>query len=130
MRRTPRSFDGHHGSVPNRNNRRPLGKLTAGAKELYTAPPSEQELAGTGLTPEDYEGEDFEVWPENWPAFSVFCQMSTQWRVGLNGPTGLDYNVLFKIMSRLGLPDDEYDVMFSDVRVMEVAALEAARADD
>ena len=56
--------------------------------------------------------------------------MSTQWRVGLNGPTGLDYNVLFKIMSRLGLPDDEYDVMFSDVRVMEVAAISAMRETD
>ncbi len=34
------------------------------------------------------------VWPENWPAFRLFCDVQSQWRTGPGGPIGLDYNVL------------------------------------
>lgn len=56
--------------------------------------------------------------------------MRTQWRVGMSGPVGLDYNVLFRVLDRLNLSYDDYDEMFADVRAMESAALCAVRAED
>ncbi|WP_425286327.1 DUF1799 domain-containing protein [Candidatus Fukatsuia endosymbiont of Tuberolachnus salignus] len=31
------------------------------------------------------------MWPDIWPSFLVMRAMSTQWRTGMAGPTGLDY---------------------------------------
>ena len=56
--------------------------------------------------------------------------MRTQWRVGMSGPIGLDYNVLFRMLDRLNLSSSDYEVMFSDVQAMEFSALEAVRAED
>lgn len=56
--------------------------------------------------------------------------MRTQWRIGMAGPIGLDYGVLFRLLDRMNLSPDGYDEIFSDVRAMESAALEAVRADD
>ena len=53
--------------------------------------------------------------------------MDTQWRVGMNGPTGLDFNVLYRKMDRMGLSPDEYDQLEADVSVMEAAALDTMR---
>ena len=53
--------------------------------------------------------------------------MSTQWRVGMGGPTGLDYNVLLRLMDRLHLSDEDHEAMLDDVRAMERAALEEIR---
>lgn len=50
-------------------------------------------------------------------------RMQTQWRVGMNGPTGLDYNVLFRFLDRMDLDADDYDEMIADVQVMELEAL-------
>ena len=66
-----------------------------------------------------------EVWPENWPAWTLFTRLGTQWRVGANGATGLDHNVMFKRLDRMGLSADDYDQMDDDIRVMERAALTA-----
>jgi len=68
-------------------------------------------------------GEPAEVWPENWPAFALFCDLQTQWRVGAMGPVGLDYNVLFHKLDRMDLAPDEYEQLESDVRTMELEAL-------
>lgn len=64
-----------------------------------------------------------EVWPENWPAWVLFCEMSGQWRSGFNGPTALDYTALFMRMDRLGLADPDWQDLFADVRTLESAAL-------
>lgn len=93
---------------------------------LYARPPSEEELAGTGLTAEDY-AEEAEIWPENAPAFELFALMRTQWDVGMSGPTGLKYPVLFEMMDRKGVDSDDWWATFDDVRQMEAAALEAMR---
>lgn len=60
-----------------------------------------------------------EVWPENIEVFQLFSLLQTQWRTGMSGPTGLDYNVLFTYMDKLGLSMD----LLPDVRIMESAAL-------
>lgn len=40
----------------------------------------------------DLPDEDaFYLWPENLPAFELWAELQTQWRVGVQGPTGLDY---------------------------------------
>lgn len=72
---------------------------------------------------EDYEHETVDLWPENQSAISLFSSVSTQWRVGAMGPTGLDYNVLFICMGRMRLSDAEYDQLFEDMRVVEAEAL-------
>jgi hypothetical protein len=46
------------------------------------------------------EPEYFEIEPEAWPAMEIFLACQTQWRMGLNGPIGLDYiavSWLFKL---------------------------------
>ena len=73
------------------------------------------------LTEEDY---DVDVFPENWTTVSLFMRLRTQWRSGFAGLTGLDYSPLFSMLDRLRLPDDEYDVLFSEIQIMEAAALD------
>jgi hypothetical protein len=68
-----------------------------------------------------------EVWPENWPAFTLFTRLGSQWRVGMNGAIGLDHNVLFHRMDRMGLSADDYAQLDDDICVMEQAALSAIR---
>ncbi len=69
---------------------------------MYDPGPSEEELDAIGLLREDVEDtSDVEVWPENWVPFKVFNKVSTQWRVGAGGATGLDYNVVYSTMDRM-----------------------------
>lgn len=49
--------------------------------------------------------------------------MGTQWRVGMSGATGLDYNVLYRKMDRMGLAPAEYDDLEAEVAILEDAAL-------
>ena len=93
---------------------------------MYARMPSEEELAGTGLSVEDY-AEEAEVWPENLQTFELFSLMRTQWDAGMGGPTGLKYPVLFELMDRRGIACDDWWQMLDDVRAMEAAALEAMR---
>ncbi|WP_297111568.1 DUF1799 domain-containing protein [Tessaracoccus sp.] len=72
-----------------------------------------------------FSDDDFEceVWPENWPSFQLFAELRTQWRHGLNGPTGLDYTAVLAVLRAKRLPRERADEMFADIRVMERAAL-------
>lgn len=93
---------------------------------MYEKPPSEEELAAFGLTLDDYET-IIEIWPENWEAVKLFDFLGTQWRVGANGATGLDYNILYHKMDRMGLSAEEFERMEGDIRAMELVALKAMR---
>lgn len=64
-----------------------------------------------------------EVWPENWQALELFDVMSTQWRVGMSGATGLDFGVLYHKMDRMGLTPERYAELENEIRVMEQEAL-------
>jgi len=68
-----------------------------------------------------------DLWPDNIGAVNVFISMSTQWRVGMGGPTGLDYNALASVMDLVGVPKEDRPAIFDDVRVLEDAALETIR---
>jgi hypothetical protein len=61
-------------------------------------------------------------------AVNVFIAVGTQWRVGMAGATGLDYNVLYRKLDRMGLTPARYDELAEEVRTLEDAALETMRA--
>lgn len=75
------------------------------------------------MTLADIPEEEYEVWPDNWPAFLLFEAMSTQWRVGMGGAAGLDYNALSPVASMLGMKRREIPEVFHDIRVMEAEAM-------
>lgn len=80
-------------------------------------------LQAFGLTKADIPDEIVEVLPDNWDAFLAFDAMSTQWRVGAVGATGLDYNVLPLILESLEIDKRDTISVFSNLRVMESEAL-------
>lgn len=79
------------------------------------------------MTVEEAGGEAVEVWPDNLAAVNVFIAMSTQWRTGMNGATGMDYSALPEVMRMTGIPRRDWSELFEAIRVMEDAALEQMR---
>lgn len=68
-----------------------------------------------------------DVWPENWPALTLFLAMETQWRVAPSGGyLGLDYAALPAVLDLLGIAPDRRRALFGDLRVMESEVLTAA----
>ncbi|WP_150659099.1 DUF1799 domain-containing protein [Pseudomonas fluorescens] len=94
--------------------------MISAARALYQ--PTFKGQDAFGFSAEDYSDE-FEVWPDNWPAFTVFEAMSTQWRTGACGATGMDYGVLLNVMCLSGVPVKDRTAIFHDLRVMEAEAL-------
>ncbi|WP_394789114.1 DUF1799 domain-containing protein [Rhodoferax sp.] len=76
------------------------------------------------------EPPSFYLWPENLEPFQFFLSLSTQWRVGVNGCTGLDYQVVrSEIEVREGsscraMVAQRRNRLFQMVQAMEVGALE------
>lgn len=67
------------------------------------------------------EDEDFLVWPENWLAVRAFLAVSSQWNVGMNGPTGLDYSRVRAGLEMAGI--EVTPELFGKLRMLESAAL-------
>ena len=84
----------------------------------------------SGLTRADFDCEIVEVWPENWRAFCLLCDLQTQWRGAGTTIVGLDYNVMYRKMDRMDLSAEEYDELESDMRTAEAGALDAINAKD
>ena len=79
---------------------------------------------------EECSHEDTLIFPDNWKSVSVFRDMQTQWRVGAIGAIGLDYTALETIPTvRRIKDDDEYEEVFSDLQMMERAALQHIREE-
>ena len=78
-------------------------------------------MASFGLSAGSYDEQVIEVWPDVWPAFLIFQSVSTQWRTGAAGVTGLDYNVLPWLMKIHNVEDEA--AMLADIRIMERTAL-------
>ena len=92
---------------------------------MYARAPTAAELEGTGFTIDDYaDDEPIELWPENERAINLFTSLSTQWRIGMSGATGLDYSPFFTRMDRMRLSDDDYEILFDDIRIIESEALQ------
>lgn len=51
-------------------------------------------------------------------------RLQTQWYVGgMGSRTGLNYLVVFAMLDRLNLSESDRELMFSDIRILESAAL-------
>lgn len=90
---------------------------------MYESGPSDEDLAAFGMTRADVPDEEFDVFPDAWPAFVTLNAMSTQWRVGMGGPVGLDYGVISDVTALLGFTKKQTAKLFPDLRVMEAEAL-------
>ena len=88
----------------------------------------EAELKAFGLSAADFDHEVIEIWPDCLEAYSVFDDMNTQWRVGMSGPTGLDYSALPIVLEANNVKISKE--LLSDLRVMEVAALKEMSKKD
>lgn len=92
---------------------------------MFRAPPTSEELASIRAAHLDY----FElvpvvpVWPENKEATLAFLALSTQWRVGASGRTGLDYQAIPITLDLLDIPADRQKAIFQDIRMLEAGAL-------
>jgi len=95
---------------------------------MYEAGPTDDELAIAGLT-RDEVATSVEIWPDNYQAYLLFCTMDTQWRIGMSGPTGLDYAALPMALRMIAAPRTDWQQLMADVRVMESAALQAMRKE-
>lgn len=113
---------GHHHRISGRTDGRPKGKLKRATEALYWKEPAPEDIP-PGFLPEDYSSPEVDLWPENWPAIDLFTKLHTQWRIGVNGPIGLDYNVVLHELDRRGLNCDDYDDLFGCIREIEQAAL-------
>jgi len=89
---------------------------------------TQQDLSAFGMPAEmlavvNTVPDDVAVWPEHETAVEIFAAMSTQWRVGFAGATGMDYAALPAVMDCYAVPEDKRRDVFSEVRVMEDEAL-------
>ena len=80
-----------------------------------------------GLTLDDLGDTAAQVWPENLPAVNAFIALSTQWRVGMAGATGIDYTAVPTVLRLTGLPRADWPDAFDGLRIMEAEALEIMR---
>ncbi|MBS0507581.1 MAG: DUF1799 domain-containing protein [Proteobacteria bacterium] len=87
-----------------------------------------QALASFGLLPpgdgDDAEGAELWLWPDNRPAWDLWLCLSTQWRVGMGGATGLDYAGVQAAMQLMGVARKDRAELFALVRAMEGATLD------
>lgn len=70
---------------------------------------------------------EFEIYPDNARTVALFIDMLTQWRVGVNGATGLDYNVIPMLFKLRRVKKKHRNDVFDGLKVMERAALEAIK---
>jgi len=90
-------------------------------------------LALVGLSPEDTGelpvtplAQEWHLWPCNLHAWSIWCRLQTQWRVGGMGSiTGLDYTAVWATLE--GLAVRKRREVFGVLQEMERAALEVWR---
>ncbi|MEG1971379.1 MAG: DUF1799 domain-containing protein [Burkholderiaceae bacterium] len=75
------------------------------------------------LVPDTAAEPEFELWSEHEAVVHLFVDCMTQWRIGMVGATGLDYAVLPCLFELHGVAPPARARLFSDLRVMENAAL-------
>lgn len=62
------------------------------------------------------------MWEENWPVLELFLRVQTQWRVGMNGPVGLDYVAVAWVL-KLTAEEANHRALLEDLQIMEGAVL-------
>ena len=66
----------------------------------------------------------YHLWPENLQAWNCWIGVQTQWRIGMSGPTGLDYQGVSAYLDRQGLEHDEAREVFGLLQACERVTLE------
>lgn len=95
---------------------------TTDAEEL------DESLAAFGLVLEQPPADDrpppYYLWPEHEPVLGLWLQVQTQWRVGMNGATGLDYAGVQALvaMRQLATPE-QLPELIEGLQIMERATL-------
>ncbi|MDX9668763.1 DUF1799 domain-containing protein [Pseudomonas sp. P8_250] len=80
-------------------------------------------MAAWGFSFGDLVEQEVEVWPDSWAGFMLFEAMSTQWKVGMGGAIGMDYQSLPVVAKYMEVPDELMPLAFNDIRVMESEVL-------
>lgn len=93
---------------------------------MMGAPP---EVIDEYLAKSKKQDDEFHVHEDAWDTFELFAQLGTQWRVqygamGGRVVLGLDYQAVHALMQIKCIPRSKQDAVFSDIRIMELAALE------
>jgi hypothetical protein len=70
----------------------------------------------------------FGILLENCEALAWFLKLQTQWRVGMNGPVGLDYGVFIQCARDEGVKRRDRVWLLEDLRLIEREYLGAARS--
>lgn len=96
---------------------------------MFRREPTAQELASVGLTADDFEPEEVEIWPDNMPALDLWDRVGDQWRMGFNGPVALDLIPVFHELDRMELEREDYDSLLADIKVMAGVALGEMRVE-
>lgn len=68
-----------------------------------------------------------EIWPEHLAVVRIFVRLDTQWRAGMSGPIGLDYNAAYPLIDRATTTPEDWSDMLDDLRVLEAEALDVMR---
>lgn len=90
---------------------------------MYAKDTTMHEAGLFGLQLDEVPVEDVMIWDINWDTFRLFYDLHTQWRVGVGGATGLDYNAIPVVGKMLGFKRKKINAMFPDLQVMENEAL-------
>lgn len=72
---------------------------------------------------------DFHVYSENWQVVTLFLAVGTQWNISFDGQlTGINYTALEAAMSMSNIRKKLRSKYFSEIRLMENAAINAIHA--
>jgi len=75
--------------------------------------------------PEEDPDELVYLWPCNVAAWDIWCDVQSQWRHGMGGPTGLDYAGVRAHLDEIGLYGEERREVYAGIRAAERATIEA-----
>lgn len=100
-------------------------------EDLDETPEFDDALAAFGLQPIMDGGDNPEpvqdycyLWPCNVAVFNLWQRLQTQWRVGADGPTGLDYTAVIAYLQDVArVRRKDFDEVFAHVQAMENATL-------
>lgn len=111
----------------------PLGKLRAAVRCAYGGASDDSKAVNNAIAFLGFKAADFddlpddfgdaEIWPENRETWDLFARMSTQWRVGMAGATGLDYNAAYPLLDKMAAGKMDWWHLFDGLQACESEAL-------
>lgn len=76
------------------------------------------------MTPADFAADNVvDLLPDCELAVDAFCAISSQWRIGPGGPTGLDNTAIRPTLRMAGIKVPNWPWLFADLRTLEGEAL-------